>query len=59
MAQAYLPSVGPTAFPLPTKEPSFERLGGSEKLLRVEDVQEAYIERKERCVGCQVDSDSD
>jgi hypothetical protein len=33
-------------------ESSFEALSGSEKLLKVEDVQEAYIEHKDRCVAC-------
>jgi mitofusin 2 len=51
MAQAYYSSTGQTASPLPTKESSFEGLSGSEKLLKVEDVQEAYIEHKDWSVG--------
>jgi mitofusin len=50
MAQVYCPSTGQTAFPLPSKESSFEGLSGLEKLLKVEEVQEAYIEHKDRCV---------
>ena len=50
-AQAYYyPSSTQTASPLPIKETSFEGLNTSEKLLRVEEVQEAYIDSKERCV---------
>jgi mitofusin len=50
MAQAYYPNAGQAASPLPIKESSFEGLHGSEKLLKVEEVQEAYIEHKDRCV---------
>jgi mitofusin len=59
MAQAYFPSTGQTAFPLSAKESPFEGLSASEKLLKVEDVQEAYIEHKDRCVSYHFDSDPD
>jgi mitofusin len=51
MAQAYYSNTGKTASPLPSKESSFEGLNGSDKLFKVEDVQEAYIEHKDRCAG--------
>jgi mitofusin 2 len=50
MAQAYFPSTGQTSSPLPIKESPFDGLSNSEKLFKVEDVQEAYIEHKDRCV---------
>lgn len=50
MAQVYLPVAGQASSPLPIKESSFEGLHGSEKLLKVEEVQEAYIEHKDRYV---------
>jgi hypothetical protein len=59
MAQAYYPDASPTASVLPTNEASFEGLKGSEKLLKVEDVQEAYIEHKDRYVCWCYDSASD
>lgn len=48
MAQAYYPGSGQTASPLPIKESPSEGFSGSEKLMKVEDVQEAYIEHKDR-----------
>lgn len=47
MAQVYYPA-GQTASPLPTKESAFDGLSGTEKLSKVEDVQEAYIDHKDR-----------
>ena len=44
MAQTYYPGTQTLA----TKGSSFQPLSGSEKLLKVEDVQEAYIEHKDR-----------
>lgn len=48
MAQSYFP-VQPTASPM--NEASFEGLGSQEKLFKVEDVQEAYIDHKDRLVN--------
>ncbi|KZP26345.1 hypothetical protein FIBSPDRAFT_1040888 [Athelia psychrophila] len=50
MSQSYFP-VLPTAAPLPANEASFEGLGSHEKLFKVEDVQEAYIDHKDRLVN--------
>ena len=47
MAQVYY-SAGKTASPLPTKESAFDGLSGTEGLSKVEDVQEAYIDQKDR-----------
>lgn len=49
MVQTYF-SNQPAASPLPVAEASFQGLSSSEKLFKVEDVQEAYIEHKDRCV---------
>ena len=47
MAQVYY-SAGKMASPLPTKESAFDGLSGPEGLSKVEDVQEAYIDHKDR-----------
>lgn len=47
MAQIYYPA-GQTASPLPTKESAFNGVSGTDKLSKVEDVQEAYIGLKDR-----------
>ena len=47
MVQVYY-SAGKTASPLPTIESAFEGLRGTEELSKVEDVQEAYIDQKDR-----------
>lgn len=49
MAQSYFPGQT-TSSPLPVNEASYEGLGSQEKLYKVEDVQEAYIDHKDRYV---------
>lgn len=49
MAQAYFPS-SVTTSPQPNQESGFSGLSSSEKQFRVEDVQEAYVDQKDRWV---------
>jgi hypothetical protein len=47
MAQAFFPG-SVTTPPLSTQESGFSGLSNSEKQFRVEDVQEAYVDQKDR-----------